>query len=250
MIHYHSGSLPGGTEAQLAYAGKHAMISFAEGHNLAPMIVELCHSFSLDGDLSNRTDQGSLLANMEEYAAWVERWYRHPALDFYLMPYSCTPEADSLVSDWRELVSDDIYTRGIPVFNLDQSLGHLDDLLEEFPHSLAIATVSSYGDPGSLKWWERIAQVMEKLIDEDGRPIRRLHGVQMLDPTIFSHLPLSSADSNCVARNCGEDHRWEGPYQPATPYQRALILMERIERHASASRWEEHHGERNFDLFG
>jgi hypothetical protein len=58
-----------------------------------------------------------------------------------------------------------------------------------------------------------------------------------LDPAIFAHVPLASADSCNVARNVGLDSRWKGPYSPRSRAMRSLILMERIESHASSMRW-------------
>jgi len=43
--------------------------------------------------------------------------------------------------------------------------------------------------------------MMEVCCDADGMPKTKLHGLRMLDPVIFSHMPLSSADSCNVARN-------------------------------------------------
>ncbi|RYA96317.1 hypothetical protein DD593_26130 [Enterobacter cloacae complex sp. 742-ADZ3-9B] len=58
----------------------------------------------------------------------------------------------------------------------------------------------------------------------------------MLNKEIFSHVPLSSADSTNVARNIGIDKVWNGsPYAPASKETRAAVLVERIESFNSAS---------------
>jgi len=51
----------------------------------------------------------------------------------------------------------------------------------------------------------------------------------MLNPTIFSVLPLASADSTNVARNIKIDKAWKGTYQPKSRETRAAVLVERIE---------------------
>ena len=86
----------------------------------------------------------------------------------------------------------------------------------------------------------------------DGKPRRKLHGLRMLDPGVFSKLPLSSADSTNVARNIGIDQRWKGSYTVRSRSVRSLILMERIERHASAAYWcpEMIDNYQNFQLLG
>lgn len=91
---------------------------------------------------------------------------------------------------------------------------------------------------------------MRVVTDDAGRPITKLHGLRMLDPTVFSHFPFSSADSTNVARNIGIDSAWTGPYAPRSRYTRALIMMERIELHASAARWSGEGAGKNQDLFG
>ena len=68
-------------------------------------------------------------------------------------------------------------------------------------------------------------------------PICKLHGLRLLNPAIFSVLPLEGADSTNVARNIGIDSAWRGTYQPASKEMRALILVERIEQMNGACRW-------------
>ena len=82
-----------------------------------------------------------------------------------------------------------------------------------------------------------MAEAMDVMCDGAGIPRTKLHGLRMLDPTVFSHFPFSSADSTNVARNIGIDQAWNGPYAPKSRYMRALILMDRIESHAAAARW-------------
>ena len=93
---------------------------------------------------------------------------------------------------------------------------------------------------------------MRVICDEQGRPKVKLHGLRMLDPGVFSKLPLASADSCNVARNVGLDVHWKGGYSPTSRYVRAITLMERIERHASATYWSESAiaAYQNFELFG
>lgn len=67
-------------------------------------------------------------------------------------------------------------------------------------------------------------------------PITKIHGLRMLNKDIFTHVPLSSADSTNVARNIGIDKSWVGsPYAPASKETRTQVLVERIESFNSAS---------------
>jgi hypothetical protein len=57
-----------------------------------------------------------------------------------------------------------------------------------------------------------------------------------LDPAIFRHLPLASADSVNASLNCGAVGRF-GTYCPPHAWQRATVIAWGIEHHASAERW-------------
>lgn len=58
----------------------------------------------------------------------------------------------------------------------------------------------------------------------------------MLNPKVFTKLPLSSADSTNAAVNCGSKDRF-GIYRPVTAGQRAQVIADRIETQNSAERW-------------
>ena len=96
-----------------------------------------------------------------------------------------------------------------------------------------------------------MAEAMAVACDVDGCPRTKLHGLRMMDPTVFSHVPFASVDSTNVARNTGLDTRWRGPYQPMTPQVRGLVLVDRIEGHAAANRWSGSAGiQKNLELVG
>lgn len=65
----------------------------------------------------------------------------------------------------------------------------------------------------------------------------KLHGLRMLNPEIFTRLPLSSADSTNVGRNIGLDKKWTGSYQPPSKEWRAQILRARIESQNAPATW-------------
>lgn len=120
-------------------------------------------------------------------------------------------------------------------------------------YAIGLGSSGIYSDPGAGAWWDRMADAMEICCDDSGKPVCRLHGLRMLDPTICSQLPLRSADSTNIARNIGIDGRWQnGPYPPATKAMRALVITDRIENHASAARWnrESRGVQMNLDLIG
>ena len=81
-----------------------------------------------------------------------------------------------------------------------------------------------------------MSEAMNAICDGHGRPAARLHGLRMLDPAIFTKLPLASADSTNAAVNSGSLDRF-GMYLPPTAAQRSAVIAERIESHNSAPRW-------------
>jgi hypothetical protein len=54
---------------------------------------------------------------------------------------------------------------------------------------------------------------------------------------VFTELPLASADSTNVGVNCNHS-RWERTvYKPASSWQRAAVIADRVEASNSASVW-------------
>jgi len=97
-----------------------------------------------------------------------------------------------------------------------------------------------------------MADAMDAICDADGFPVCKLHGLRMLDPEIFSRLPLSSADSTNIGRNIGIDKNWTGSYQPPTKEARAAVMRMILEANHGAMRWDRSVvplQENMFDLF-
>ena len=251
MIHYHGCPISGGDYSQLAYKSRHAMLSFSS-RDCAGMIIELCQSFCLDNGAYSAWTAGREF-DMTGFAGWVKDLWRHPGFDFYVMPDVIGgDEGDNakMRSAWYQHCETGMWDYGYPVWHLHESLDVLSTLVNGF-RGVAFGSSGEYMQIGTVKWWQRMSEAMSVATDSDGRPICKLHGLRMLDPTIFSHFPFASADSTNVARNAGLDNNWNGPYAPRTAKQRALVMMERIEDHASATRWTNSRGvTKNMELFG
>uniref|UniRef100_UPI004047D313 hypothetical protein n=1 Tax=Rheinheimera sp. TaxID=1869214 RepID=UPI004047D313 len=101
---------------------------------------------------------------------------------------------------------------------------------------VALGSSGQFSSPGTDSWWRRVTDSMNAICDEHGRPMCKLHGLRMLDPKIFTRLPLSSADSTNAAVNGGSINRF-GMYAPPTAGQRAEVIAARIESHNSAAFW-------------
>lgn len=129
-----------------------------------------------------------------------------------------------------------MFDLGVPVWHMHESLESLDYLCHAY-RRVALGSSGAYATVGNKAWWGRMKAAMEVATYTDGAPRCKLHGLRMLNPTVFSQLPLSSADSTMVGRNLGVCSAWKGTYLPVHKETRARILAERIEVHASASRW-------------
>lgn len=248
MIHYHGTPMTPAADMVTCFAGRHAMVSFHDPRQI-DVAAEICKSVVLDNGAFSAWQAGEK-HDFAGYQDWARQWLRHPCVEWAIVPDVIDGDEhanDVLLADWELPLN-----VSAPVYHLHESLDRLERLIETGYVRVALGSSGEFADPGSKKWWRRMAEVMEVACDEDGFPRCKLHGLRMLDPDDFSHLPLTSADSCNVARNAGINKAWNGPYAPKSRAMRALIMMDRIERHASARRWCRSGGgvQRNMELIG
>jgi hypothetical protein len=215
-----------------SFAARHAMVSYAHPEQME-VAAEICQSVVLDNGAFSawRAEKEYDFAG---FAMWAEKWVRHPAVDWCIIPDvigGTEQKNDDLLLLWS--LPDHL---SVPVFHMHESLSRLAMLVERYPR-VALGSSGDFATVGTKKWWHRMHEMMTVACDAKGVPKTKLHGLRMLNPGVFSKLPLASADSCNVARNIGYDSRWTGSYLPASKATKALILMERIERHASAALW-------------
>jgi len=229
-----------------AFAGRHVMVSFQEPRQIE-VAAEVCQSVVLDNGAFSAWRAGKK-HDFDGYLEWVTKWLKHPAVEWCVIPDvidGTEGDNDMILHRWPHPI-----IGGVPVYHMHESLERLERLVSRYQR-IAIGSSGKWSDPGSETWWGRIAEMAAVLFDSNGMPRTKLHGLRMLDPVIFSHLPLASADSCNVARNVGIDKAWNGPYAPRSREMRALIMMERIEAHGSAARWCGSNGvQHNLELLG
>jgi hypothetical protein len=232
---YHGLPLTPEADMLICMECKSAMVSMGDDRQIETAL-EVCPEVVGDSGAFKIWQQGGEL-DVPEYTRWVRFHIRHPAFRWALAPDvidGTEQENDDLLREW--LCSFPKH-RAVPVFHLHESNARLIRLIaEEYP-LIALGSSGEYKDPGSREWWDRIADLMGILCDDDGYPLQDFHGCRMLDPVLFSHIPFTSGDSCNVARNIGLDSRWNGPYAPRRRWVRAVIMINRIESHACASRW-------------
>lgn len=212
-------------------SGRCALVPFPRRDDMGA-VAEFAQSFVFDNGAFTVWKQGGEL-DVPGYVAWCDEYHRHPGFDWALIPDVIDGDEaqnDALVNQWPR------HIRGVPVWHMHESIARLRRLCDEWP-TVALGSSGQWATPGTSSWWGRMSEAMNDVCDTDGRPAARLHGLRMLDPTIFTKLPLTSADSTNAAVNNGALDRF-GMYVPATASQRAAVIADRVEMHNAAQRWE------------
>jgi len=230
MIRYHGLPFSGPMETMLSLQGRHACVSYAHPGPLLEAL-ELCQSVMLDNGAFSAWKSETPF-DPEGFMDWATDTMRHPGV-----AWACLPDViDGSESDNDALLSmGDMSGRWVPVWHLHESLERL-ERLAAYP-LVALGSSGQYSQIGTPAWWQRMAQAMDVVCDDDGYPKTRLHGLRMMDPRVSSVFPFASADSTSCGRNIGIDSAWRGSYVPKSRRMRAAILIERYEAHATASRW-------------
>lgn len=240
MIHYHGTPMTPIADAAKFFAKRHAMVSYAThakgGADQLPVIAEVAQSFVLDNGAFTAWKAGKPITDWSGYYAWSDEWLRHPGCEWALIPDVIDGDEtanNELIEQWPH---DRNRSLGVPVWHLHESIERLWDLCDAWPR-VAIGSSGQFANIGTRSWWERIAEAMVIVCDQEGRPTTKLHGLRMLDPTVFTRIPFASADSTNVARNMGLDTRWAGRYAPKSDDIRALVIADRIESYNSPACW-------------
>lgn len=234
MIHYHGLPITPATAAVEAVGGGHAFVSFIHQMQLG-VAAEYAQSFALDNGAFSAWGAGKPITDWQPFYEWVAEWRTHPGFDWAVIPDvidGTEVDNDRLVDEWplpRWV--------GVPVWHMHESVDRLLRLAWEWPR-VCIGSSGAFSTVGTQPWWARMTEAMDALCwDDSGLPPCKLHGLRMLNPKVFSRLPLSSADSTNIGRNIGIDQAWKGTYTPPTKEARARVMRQRIESVNSARRW-------------
>lgn len=232
MIHYHGTPITPDIAATAILAGRHGLVSFRHPQQIE-LVAEVCASFVLDNGAFTAWRSGKPVEDWTPYYEWVGRWARHPGFDWALVPDVIDGDEDANDALLEEWPLD--HALGVPIWHMHEDLGRLTDLAESWPR-VALGSSGEYAKVGTTSWWARMRRAMDDVCP-DGRPLCKIHGLRMLNPRIFRHLPLASADSCSVGRNIGLDSRWTGSYTPSSKAWRGQVLAARIEAQQSAPLW-------------
>lgn len=198
------------------------------------LAVEVCQSFAVDNGAFSAWSSGNPVADWGPFYEWAAGCQRIATCDFAVVPDvidGTEADNDALLMEWPLPK-----WFGAPVWHMHESLDRLSRLAADWPR-IALGSSGEFSKVGTAEWWVRMTEAMQAVCDAEGRPLVRMHGLRMLNPAIFTKLPLASADSTNIGRNVGIDQKWKGTYLPPTKEARALVMRQRIESHASAERW-------------
>lgn len=234
MIHYHGGPITPLTVARAVWTTRHGFVSFEHPDQIA-FAAEICQSFALDNGAFSAWRRGTAL-DVPAYVAFVQEWEKHPGFDWALIPDVIDgneADNDRMFALYR--VAGGNLLAGVPVWHLHESLDRLKHLCRAWPR-VALGSSGQWSEVGTPGWWQRMGLAMDAICDEDGRPPCKLHGLRMLNPAVFSRLPLASADSTNVAQN----HSRARARYALTDTMGALIVASRVEQAQSSPRWSRH----------
>lgn len=247
MIHYHGLPITPNSAAYAAIKGGHAFVSFRHPEQLV-IALEAAQSFAVDNGAFSAWASGNPVTDWQPYYEWVASLHRLPPFDFAVIPDvidGSEEENDALLDQWPWAKSAPHV--GAPVWHMHESIARLERLALAFPR-ICIGSSGQYATIGNDAWWARMAEAMAAVTDKQGRPVCKIHGLRMLDPQVFTRIPLSSADSTNIGRNVNIDSRWRGTYTPASKEVRALVIRERIEAMQSPCVWDAPETQLTFSL--
>lgn len=231
MIPYHGGPITPIAAAVKIWSGRHGLISFARPDQIE-LAAEVCQSVVIDNSAFTLWTSKQT-PDWPGYYRFVERWMRHPAFDWALIPDvidGAEPDNDALIAEWPHGIF------GVPVWHMHESMERLQALCQSWPR-VAIGSSGQWATPGTKAWWVRIEEAMEWACDSDGLPLTKLHGLRQLNPEIYTRVPYASVDSSSITRNIGLDNEWKGTYQPRSKAVRGLVLADRFEAFQSPAVW-------------
>ena len=233
MIHYHGLPITPATVAVEAVNGGHAFVSHRHAQQLG-IAMSFAQSFALDNGAFSAWRAGAPVTDWGVFYEWVNSLRKHPGFDWAVIPDVIDGDEaanDALLDQWPHGP-----VVGVPVWHMHESLTRLRRLARDYPR-VCLGSSGAFSTVGTALWWDRMHEAMSAICDEDGLPACKLHGLRMLNPAVFSRLPLASADSTNIGRNVGIDKAWKGTYTPPTKEARARVMRSRIESINGAERW-------------
>ncbi len=189
MIHYHCADI-NPNDRLFDLAGRHLLVSHAYPK---PIITahQVAQTVLLDNGAFSVWRSGHV-ADWSAFYDWTDQWFESPTT------WAIIPD----VIDGGEEAQDELLAqwphgqRGAPVWHMDEDIGRLLRLVDEWPR-VCIGSAGEWPDVGTNNWHQRMTEAFNAL-SRRGR-IPWLHGLRMQG---VGHLyPFGSVDSADIARN-------------------------------------------------
>lgn len=230
MIHYHGGPITPERAAFQVWKGHHAFVSFAYPDQIG--IASHCsQSFAIDNGAFTFWKQKKKV-NWKEFYRFCDQWIYHPGCNWAVIPDIIEGEEldnDRMIKQWP------FKDRGVPVWHLNESFSRFQRLCDNWPR-VSLGSSGEFDVKHPKRCIERIREAFSHITNESGYLQTKIHGMRMLNTTIFTAVPLSSADSTTVARNVGLDVHWQNGIAPMSKGVRGLVLLDRIEHFNSPAK--------------
>lgn len=223
MIHYHGGPITPERAAYQVWKARHAFVSFAHPGQIE-IAAECCQSFALDNGAFTFW-KSKKEVKWSSFYEWCEVWINHPGCDWAAIPdviEGGSKANDDLLAEWP------FGHRGVPVWHMDEPISRLEALADNWPR-VAIGSSGQYDVVNVPACLRRLREAVTSILDAHGHPKTKLHGMRMLNTSIFTQVPLASADSTTVARNVGLDVHWQKHDSPISKGVRGLVMVDKIE---------------------
>ena len=127
MIHYHGTPMTPVADMVKSFAMRHAMVSFENPEQMA-VCAEICQSVVLDNGAFSAWKQKKSY-DFNGYAAWVDEWRQHPAVDWAVIPDVI--DGDEEANDEHLLWWPFPVHNSVPVYHMSESLERLERLAAE-----------------------------------------------------------------------------------------------------------------------
>lgn len=163
MIHYHGTPITPRSVAIEMLRRRHGLVSYAHPEQMG-IVAEVCQSFVLDNGAFTYWKQGGSI-NVELYANWVKKWWKHPGFDFCLIPDvigGTEAENEAMFASWFSVRMPLRDSRCVPVWHMHESIDRLKRLCRELPR-VALGSSGQWATPGTADWWDRMGEAMDSI---------------------------------------------------------------------------------------
>lgn len=198
VIHFHGTPIWGGKGDvhRIAVARGGAFVSFIRPDQMTTSLLQ-AGAVGVDCGAFSAWKRG-ITINWLDYYHWLERYYDHSKLDFFVIPdvvEGGQADNDRLIGQLPR----DFKGKAVPVWHLHESIDRLITLCREWPR-VAFGSSGEFATIRTKAWHDRMRQAFDAIYCQHDFKTR-IHGLRMLDGRVLGAYPLDTADSTNLACN-------------------------------------------------